>query len=290
MITVQLDWKPNAQFAGLLVADHGQSFARRGVDVEILGWEPHTDPVEHLAMPGRIAVSEDNLAIRSAAAGNDVLLLGAMLQFSPLAWMVRADSPISGFADFARRTIGVHLDGVTALDFALRSAGLTMDDVDVVDVPYDKTAQLLNGDLDVCQCNGLVEPIEVRAEGGEIRVVWARDVGYSVHSQVLSTSRATYRASTGEVEGFLDALWDGWRAAYRDPVGTASMIVERHLPESTPEVQYQILVAQRPWVLGSDGSGPHLGVIDPDRLQGSIDLLANGGVIAHPLDAASLLR
>ena len=75
MISVQLDWKPNAQFAGHLAADHSGLFAARGVEVEILPWEVHTDPVAGLDIPGRIAVSEDNLAIQSLAAGNDVIVL-----------------------------------------------------------------------------------------------------------------------------------------------------------------------------------------------------------------------
>jgi len=289
MISVQLDWKPNAQFAGLLVADHDGLFAERGLDLEILPWQVHTDPVDGLDTPGRIAVSEDNLAIQSLAAGNDVVMLGAMLRYSPLAWIVRADSPVEGFADFAGLTVGVHVDGVTGLDFAARSGGLKLTDLNVVDVPYDKTAQLLRGDLDACQCNGLVEPVEMRADGADIRVLWARDAGYEVYSQVLSTSRATFDRFPELVEGFMDVLWEGWIRALADTEAAASIIVERYLHESTAKIQHEILEAERPWVLGEPGSDDSLGFIDEQRLQASIDLLHANAVIPERLEAARLL-
>jgi len=290
MISVQLDWKPNAQFAGLLVADHGGLFASRGLEVEILPWEVHTDPVAGLDTPGRIAVSEDNLAIQSFAAGNEVVVLGAMLRYSPLAWIVRADSPVVKFADFAGLTVGVHVDGVTGLDYAVRSAGLTLDDVNVVDVPYDKTVQLLRGDIDACQCNGLVEPVEMRADGSDIRVLWARDAGYEVYSQVLSTSRATYQQFPELIDGFMQALWEGWGEALADTRAAATTIVEHYLHESTERIQHEILEAERPWVLGEPGSGETLGAINERRLQASIDLLHANEVIPDRLDATRLLR
>lgn len=289
MISVQLDWKPNAQFAGLLVADHGGLFAERKLKVEIIPWQVHTDPVAGLETPGRIAVSEDNLAIRSCAAGNDVIVLGAMLRSSPLAWIVRADSPLTSFADFAGTTVGVHVDGVTGLDYAMRSAGLTLADVNVVDVPYDKTTQLLNGDIDACQCNGLVEPVEMRAEGADIRVLWARDAGYEVYSQVLSTSRTTYQQSPELVDGFMQALWEGWVRALTDTDVAASTIVDHYLHESTVKIQQEILEAERPWVLGEADSGATLGGVDELRLQASIDLLHAHAFIPDRLDARRML-
>jgi hypothetical protein len=70
-LTVQLDWKPNAQFAGLLVTQHLGWFADAGLDVRIRPWVPGTDPLDRVPHEvGTIAVSEDNLAIRAAALGH----------------------------------------------------------------------------------------------------------------------------------------------------------------------------------------------------------------------------
>jgi ABC-type nitrate/sulfonate/bicarbonate transport system substrate-binding protein len=108
MISVQLDWKPNAQFAGLLLADHRGWFTDAGIDLTILPWQPATDPVRDVGNRlGHVAVSEDNLAISAAAAGVDIVILGSMLRSSPLAWMVPQDSGIETFADFAGASVSM---------------------------------------------------------------------------------------------------------------------------------------------------------------------------------------
>lgn len=293
-LTVQLDWKPNAQFAGLLLALHNGWFRDAGLDVNVIPWRPATDPLEGVTDElGRVSVSEDNLAIRAAASGRPVKIIGSMLQQSPLAWMVHEDSSIAGFADFAGKTIGVHVDGVTGLQFAMKSAGLDLGDANVIDVPYDKTEQLRHGRIDVCQCNGLVEPTEMAHEGLRVRTLWAIDAGYSVYSQVLSTSQATLDAMGDQVATFTAILWRGWHAVYDDVAGTAAMIVDEFLHETSHAVQHEILMVMRPFVYGDTPGGAtttEIGLVEPERLQRSIDLLVDNGVILDRLDAHQLLN
>jgi len=130
----------------------------------------------------------------------------------------------------------------------------------------------------------------MRADGSDIRVLWARDAGYEVYSQVLSTSRATYQQFPELIDGFMQALWEGWGEALADTHAAATTIVEHHLHESTEWIQHEILEAERPWVLGEPGSGETLGAINERRLQASIDLLHANEVIPDRLDATRLLR
>lgn len=296
-VTVQLDWKPNAQFAGLLLAQHLGWFAEADLDVRIRPWTPGTDPLERVPHDvGTIAVSEDNLAIRAAATGHPIRLVGAMLQRSPLAWMVLEDSPIQQFPELAGATIGVHGDGITALQYALGTAGLDLSSVDLVDVPYDKADRLRDGTIDACQCNGLVEPVELRHAGVPVRVMWATDVGYSVYSQVLSTSNETVRTQGDEVSAFTDIMWNGWRQAYVHPTTTATLVIEHFLHESSVEVQREILGGMEAFVFGDAATTAEagsamapVGAIEVDRLDASIDLLVATRVIRPGLSASHLL-
>jgi ABC-type nitrate/sulfonate/bicarbonate transport system substrate-binding protein len=292
-LTVQLDWKPNSQFAGLLLALHNGWFEKQGVYVKVMPWQPATDPVANVPHKlGLIAVSEDNLAIQLAAAGNDVKILGSMLQKSPLAWMVMPDSQIKDVSQFKGKTIGVHVDGITGLQFAMKTAGLALSDANVIDVPFEKLDQLREGTLDVCQANGLVEPIEMAAEGTPVRVFWAHDLGYSVYSQVLSTSSQTIAIYGEEVKTFMSVLWQGWTAVYQDIPGAAKIIYEQFLNETSIEEQIAILKVMEPFVFGrfSDRENqPALGSIDSVRLQESIDLLIENKVISFGPDVSSLL-
>ncbi len=292
-LTVQLDWKPNSQFAGLLLALHYGWFEREGVSVRVVPWQPATDPVANVPSTlGLIAVSEDNLAIQLAAAGHDVKILGSMLQKSPLAWMVMPDSPIKEMAHFAGKTIGVHVDGVTGLQFAMKTAGLALTDANVFDVPFEKLDQLRKGILDVCQCNGLVEPIEMAAEGTPVRVLWAHDLGYSVYSQVLSTSAQTVAAYPEQIQKFLSVLWQGWMAVYQDIPSAAKVVYEQFLHETSIEEQTSILKVMEPFVFGHFSDAPPstmLGSVETVRLQSSIDLLLENRVIGSSFPASNLL-
>ena len=294
MLTVQLDWKPNAQFAGLILAIYNGWFADQNVDVQILPWQPATDPVKNLSSQvGLIAVSEDNLAIQSAFSGEKIKLLGSMLQRSPLAWMVLKDSKIAEFKDFRSKKIGVHKDGITGLQFAMKSVGLELSSADVIDVTYEKMEQLKNGELDICQCNGLVEPLEMEHSGVPVRVFWAWDTGYSVYSQVLSTSDATLEKYGQEVSIFMKVLWEGWRKVYESTSSIAEIIVDHFLFETDSRVQKDILAVMKPFVFGYEGNKNaneiSVGGISLDRLQNSIDLLVRNRVITGGLKATDIL-
>lgn len=293
MLTVQLDWKPNAQFAGLILAIHNGWFADQNVDVRILPWQPTTDPVKNLSSQvGLIAVSEDNLAIQSAFSGEKIKLLGSMLQRSPLAWMVLKDSNIAEFRDFRSRKIGVHKDGITGLQFAMKSVGLELSSADVIDVTYEKMEQLKNGELDICQCNGLVEPLEMEHSGVPVRVFWAWDTGYSVYSQVLSTSDATLEKYGKEVSIFMKVLWEGWRKVYESTSSIAEIIVDHFLFETDSHVQKDILEVMKPFVFGHERNKHAnkilVGCISLRRLQDSIDLLVRNRVITGGLKATDI--
>ena len=242
---------------------------------------------------GLIAVSEDNLAIQSAFSGEKIKLLGSMLQRSPLAWMVLKDSKIAEFKDFQSKKIGVHKDGITGLQFAMKSVGLELSSADVIDVTYEKMEQLKNGELDICQCNGLVEPLEMEHSGVPVRVFWAWDTGYSVYSQVLSTSDATLEKYGQEVSIFMKVLWEGWRKVYESTSSIAEIIVDHFLFETDNRVQKDILEVMKPFVFGYEGNKNaneiSVGGISLGRLQDSIDLLVRNRVITGGLKATDIL-
>jgi len=293
-LTVQLDWKKNAQFAGLLLAQRRGWFAESGLSVEILPWTAGTNPLDEMSLrPGLIAVSEDNLAIQSAAAGHQVKILGAMLQKSPLAWMVRSNSEINSVSQFGSKKIGVHGCGVTGLQYVMQTVGLTLTDADVVDVSYEKLDQLRDGEIDVCQCNGLVEPIEMEEAGVPVRVIWAHKSGFSVYSQVLSTSEETLREYPDDISTFMAILWRGWRAVYDNQQAAAQLVFSEFLHETSVNTQLAIINVMQPFVFGQFkelGSTPQIGQVEEHRLQSSIDLLFLNKVIRNRLDAKLLLR
>jgi hypothetical protein len=130
------------------------------------------------------------------------------------------------------------------------------------------------------------------AEGTPVRVLWAHDLGYSVYSQVLSTSAQTVAAYGDEIKTFMSVLWQGWQAVYQDIPAASQVVYEQFLHETSIEEQRSILKVMEPFVFGNFSDLPNLpalGSMDPVRLQASIELLLENKVISSSLPASNLL-
>ena len=118
-ITLQLDWKPNAQFAGILWAHHHGWYARAGIDLTIVPWWPGFNQMDALESDANVIVStEDNLHLFARAQGKPVKAIGTMVQFSGIGWMTLNSANIRSIADLKGKRIGTHPDGLTAIKVA----------------------------------------------------------------------------------------------------------------------------------------------------------------------------
>ena len=145
----QLDCKPNAHFAGILLAHYQGWYKQAGIELDIVPWQSHTNPVDALERTENMVVStEDNLLIRARAAGRRVKAMGAMLQYSGIGWIALKESGIQDLTDLTGKQIGIHGDGETALEIALAHFGMTRADVEIVEVGFDYAELLSSGEFD----------------------------------------------------------------------------------------------------------------------------------------------
>lgn len=288
-LTVQLDWKPNAQFAGLLLAEQLGWYRQAGLDLTIVPWQSHTNPVQALdRAPNVIASTEDNLLIQARVAGKPFKAIGVMMQYSGIGWMALAASGIRSVRDFKGKRIGIHGDGATALQIALSQAGLSRTEVEVVDVGFNYDELLQSGDFDAIQCFVIVEPLELAAKGFELTVIPAYESGYLVYSQVLATTEQLIASEPDALTRFLKVSFDGWRQAIQTPQAVGQLIAQHYLPEADPVLQQQMLVAMQPILCGEVGL-ERLGWMEIRRWQQSIDYLLAEGIITQPLPAAEVM-
>ncbi|MEO0802980.1 MAG: ABC transporter substrate-binding protein [Cyanobacteria bacterium J06642_2] len=278
-IHLQLDWKPNAQFAGILWAHHQGWYQNIGIDLHIHPWEPYVDPVSALERDGFWIVStEDNLLIRARERGLSAQAIAAMMQYSGLGWIALKSSNISSIADLKGKRIGIHGDGETGLKVSLAQFGLSADDVDIVEIGYDYPQLLRSGDFDAVQCLVMVEPLELAHEGFELNVMPAYEWGYEVYSQVLATSKQAIASAPKILTHFLAITFEGWRHAFAHPQDAIRVVVDEYLRESSHQVQTELLLAMQPLFEGKVGQS-QLGWMTPERWQKSIDYLKTYGVI-----------
>ena len=107
-ITLQLDWKANAQFAGPLVAKETGWYEEAGLDVTIRAADENTDPVtEVVNHPGWIGVGEADVLLVARTKGQPIKAFATMFQSTPLALMTLKSRGLKTFVDLRGKRIGL---------------------------------------------------------------------------------------------------------------------------------------------------------------------------------------
>lgn len=159
-ITLQLDWKANAQFAGPLVAKEAGWYREAGLDVTIRPAGEHTDPVaEVVNHPGWIGVGEADVLLVARTKGKPIKAFATMFQTTPLVLMTLKSTGLKNFPDLRHKRIGLHSDSQKAIDVLLRFNHMTRADVSVVEVPYNLDL-LLQGKVDAMQGYSVDEAVD----------------------------------------------------------------------------------------------------------------------------------
>ncbi|MBD2459716.1 ABC transporter substrate-binding protein [Oscillatoria sp. FACHB-1407] len=288
-LQLQLDWKPNVQFAGILIAHHLNWYLDHGIELAIVPWRPYLNQVEILKQDGNWLVStEDNLLIRGRAMGQPVKAIATMMQYSGLGWVALKSSGIRSIQDFVGKRVGIHGDGETGLRISLAYSGLKADQVEIVEVGYDYEDLLRKGEFDATQCLVMVEPFELAAAGLDLQVMPAYEWGYEVYSQVIGTTDRLIAEEPEALQKFLKVTFDGWRYAFANVEDTVQVVIDHYLKESTPDIQQQMLNALKPLFEGKLGL-EKLGWMEALRWEKSIHYLQSYGLIDQPVTTDEMM-
>lgn len=288
-LTLQLDWKPNAQFAGILLAYHLGWYEQAGINLVIVPGPLPADPLDALKTSEKVIVcADDNLIIQARAAGQPVKAIAAMLQYSALGWMALKESGIKTMADLKGKRLGVHQDGEMALDIALTHFGLSRAEVETVEFGLDYAEVLRSGQCDAIQGFVITEPLELEEMGLELEVIPAYEWSYEAYAQVLVTTEHLLATEPDALRQFLQITYDGWRRALQNPAETGRIIVTHYLSEANLEVELRILLALRPFLEGKVGQA-RLGWMEQSRWERTINDLFHYGVLDKRLTAAEVM-
>lgn len=285
-LTMQLDWKFNVQFAGLLMADHLGLYSGKGLEVTILPWESGIVVPETVqASPMIIGCAEQNLISQAQSEGAPLKAVATMFQASPYALMTMPDSGLTTLQDLIGKKVGVHVDGLKVMELVQGVNGIAPGAIEVMEIPYeDKIGRLVRGELAALQCYAVDEPIAFANEVGQEPLLMPMDTyGYEAYAQTFFTTNAMLADHSDMVKAFLEASFEGWRAALADIPGTAAIVAEKYAEAGSKytDVAYQTrsLELCADYVLR--GIAPEqLGVIDGDRWMLASNRMAEYGIIS----------
>jgi NitT/TauT family transport system substrate-binding protein len=231
-VRLQLQWAPQAQFAGYFAAAELGYYEEEGLDVEIIDGGPDV-------IPQQVGSAEDGpeftiswvpKVLEAREGGSDLVNIGQVFQRSGTLSVAWADSGITSPADFAGKKVGVWDFGnefeVTA---AARAEGLEEGtDYEKVIQPFDMLL-FLSRDIDVAEAmiyNEYAQVLEAEnPDTGELyqpedmNVIDYNEVGTAMLQDAIF-ARASWLAEEGNediAERFLRASFRGWIHCRENP-------------------------------------------------------------------------
>lgn len=297
-VRLQLQWAPQAQFAGYFAARDLGYYEDEGLDVDIIDGGPDVIPqqVGSAENGPEFTISWVPKVLEAREAGSDLVNIAQIFQRSGTLSVAWADSGITGPADFADKRIGVWDFGnefeVTA---AARAEGLEEGvDYEKVIQPFDMLL-FLSRDIDVAEAmiyNEYAQVLEAEnPDTGELyqpedmNVIDYNEVGTAMLQDAIF-ARAAWLAEDGNedvAERFLRASFRGWIHCRDNPddcieytVAAGSTLGAGHQAWMMNEINPLI------WP-SPDG----IGMMDADLWQQTVDISLESEIIAEapPSDA-----
>ncbi len=297
-VRLQLQWAPQAQFAGYFAAVEEGYYAEEGLEVEIVDGGPDVIPQQAGSAPDgpEFTISWVPKVLEAREAGSDLVNIAQIFQRSGTLSVAWADSGITEPADFEGKKVGVWDFGnefeVTA---AASAVGLEQD------VDYEKVIQnfdmlaFLAEEIDVAEAmiyNEYAQVLEtVNPETGELyqpedmNVIDYNEVGTAMLQDAIF-ARAAWLAEDGNedvAERFLRASFRGWIFCREN----ADACVEY-----TTNAGSTLGAGHQAWMMNEVNpliwpSPDGIGIMDTDQWQQTVDISVESGIIpeAPPEDA-----
>lgn len=289
-VSMRLQWFPQWQFAGYIVAKVKGFYDEAGLDVTLNPGGPDLIPLP-LVTTGRDtfgSTGADTVLI-AREQGLDVVALATWFQASPVAFMVHADSGIAGPQDFPGRTVGMFYGDNVETEYRALLAATGVDRAAVTEVPGDYSiAPFLERRADIWPVYATDQPNTARREGAQVNLILARDYGVQLMGDVLFTSAQFARENPNTVRAFVEATLRGWEYAVAN-VDESVALIAAYNPETSRD-QLAFEAAETIKLLRYGAGERCLGLSDPAAWQAEAELLQSLGILTKPadLDAAGL--
>ena len=297
-VELQLQWAPQAQFAGYFAAAELGYYEEEGLDVEILDGGPDVVPQQVGSSPDgpEFTISWVPKVLEAREQGSDLVNIAQIFQRSGTLSVAWADTGITEPADFEGRQVGVWDFGneyeVTA---AARAEGLEENvDYEKVIQPFDMLL-FLERDIDVAEAmiyNEYAQVLEAEdPDTGELyrpedmNVIDYNDVGTAMLQDAIF-ARASWLAD-GDNEDvatrFLRASFRGWIHCRDNP---------EECIEFTVNAGSTLGTGHQTWMMNEINAlvwpSPNgIGVMDPALWQQTVDISLESEIIAAaPADDA----
>ena len=235
-VRLQLRWLHQFQFAGYYMALEKGFYRQAGLDVQILPGGPQAPKPIEAMLAGEVdfAIANSGLVI-ARMAGKPVVALAAIMQSSPIVWIVRADSDIYTPLDLAGKRVMLMPPPESAeLRITLVSEGIELERLHISQTSFNPQ-DLVDGKTDAYDGYISNEPFWLKQHNVAYRLINPREYGVNFYNDVLATREALLLQHPERVEAFTQASLRGWQYALDNIEESVQLIHRRYAPGKSLE-------------------------------------------------------
>ncbi|WP_198034193.1 ABC transporter substrate-binding protein [Acidihalobacter ferrooxydans] len=225
-VTLYLKWVPQYQFAGYLVAEKKGYYKDAGLDVHIVPGGPNINTVQEIADgAAQFGIQTAEPIFYAYSHGLNLTMLMADFQEPYEEFMVKKSSKIMSVKDFAGKTVGINIGGLSQLllPVMLESEGVDPSSVHTVRKTISLTPFLSDR---VPIWNGYVgnEPFQAMNQGVPVREFKLAKYVPNWYGDVLFAKSSYVTNHPDIVRKFVSASQKGWVFATEHPKETIAII------------------------------------------------------------------
>ncbi len=285
-LSLTLDFYPNADHAGIYMAQKLGYFTDAGLDVSIQTPADPAAPIKQLAAGQTdLAISYEPEVLLAREQGLDVVAVGAVVDrpLTSLIWLRK--SGIGGVSDLRDKTIATA--GIPYQDAYLKTilarAKLAPSDVKTVNVGYGLLPALVGGSAQA-MLGGFsnVEGVDLRLRGKDPVVTPVDQLGVPTYDELVLVARGEELEEDPQpIRLFLAALARGTAAAIKSPDATTKALLEAN-PDLDPKLTKAEVAATLPLL-------SKRGTMNPTEWKAFIAWMRENGLISGSPTTAEVL-
>ncbi len=226
-ISLRQEWIPQMTFTGEVVAKTKNLFGPN-LDIEIRSGGFESDPIKSVALGGdTFGVAGAERVLQAIEKGADLVVIGVVNQVSPSVFVVHENSSIMTPKDFEGHTVGVLSGSNTEIAYRamVARAGVDSSKMHEVEISYDLPG-FISKKFDVLPAFAYDEPLSLRQENVDIRLIEPEKFGIKIIGNVYFTTRKTFEGNRSLVDHFVKGIMQGWEWAFEHPEESIEMLRE----------------------------------------------------------------
>ncbi|MBS1884719.1 MAG: ABC transporter substrate-binding protein [Actinobacteria bacterium] len=294
-LTLDLDFYPNPDHAGIYMAQEEGFFKEAGLDLTIDSPSDPSAPIKDVAA-GRadLAITYEPEVMLAREKGLDVVAVAALVNqpLTSLIWLKGGGKEaIKGVADLKGKTVSYA--GIPYQEAFMKTilarAHLSLSDIKLVNVGFGLLPSLISGSAQA-MLGGYsnVEGVDLRERGKEPEITTVDKLGVPTYDElVLVARRSTLEEEGQRIRLFISALRRGTEAAVKDPKAATEAILAAN-PDLEPKLAAAEVEATLP-LLGARTAGKPFGYMDPKEWEAFGAWMHDEELISNPPKASELL-